>query len=80
MPEETGAPLWGDRERTRETLDRFFSEAVPPTRRQDIWAICVDMGEPVRLSLREHVPAPLPHHLAPGAPVATVAGLPEARL
>jgi Transposase len=51
MPEE-GAPLWVGLERTRETLDRFFAEALPPTRRRVIRAVCVDMWEPVRLSLQ----------------------------
>ena len=27
---ETGEPLWAGRDRTRETLDRFFAEALPP--------------------------------------------------
>jgi transposase len=33
---ETGEPLWVGRERKRETLDRFFAEALPPRRR---WAV-----------------------------------------
>jgi len=40
---ETGEPLWVGLERTRETLARFFAEALPPTRRRVIRAVCVDM-------------------------------------
>ena len=53
---ETGEPLWVGRERKRETLDRFFAEALPPARRRAIRAVCVDMWEPFRLSLQEHLP------------------------
>ena len=53
---ETGEPLWVGLERKRETLDRFFVEALPPARRRAVWAVCVDMCEPVWLSLKEHVP------------------------
>src|SRR6266568_859936 len=53
---ETGEPLWMDRERKRETLDRFFVEALPPARRRAVRAVCVDMWEPFRLSLQEHLP------------------------
>ena len=53
---ETGEPLWVGRERKRETLDRFFAEALPPRRRRAIRAVCVDMWEPFRLSLQEHLP------------------------
>ncbi len=53
---ESGEPLWVGLERKRETLDRFFAEALPPARRRAIRAVCVDMWEPFRLSLREHVP------------------------
>src|SRR5947209_18121991 len=45
-----------DRERKRETLDRFFVEALPPARRRAIRAVCVDMWEPFRLSLQAHLP------------------------
>ncbi len=53
---DTGEPLWVGLERKRETLDRFFAEALPPTRRRAIRAVCVDMWEPFRLSLQEHLP------------------------
>jgi len=53
---ETGEPLWVGLERKRETLDRFFAEALPPARRRAVRAVCVDMWEPFRLSLQEHVP------------------------
>jgi transposase len=53
---ESGEPIWMGRERKRETLDRFFAEALPPRRRQAIRAVCVDMWEPFRLSLQEHLP------------------------
>jgi transposase len=53
---ETGEPLWVGLERKQETLDRFFAEALPPARRRAIRAVCVDMWEPFRLSLQEHLP------------------------
>jgi transposase len=53
---ETGEPLWVGRERKQETLDRFFTEALPPARRRAVRAVCVDMWEPFRLSLQEHLP------------------------
>jgi len=53
---ETGEPLWVGLERKRETLDRFFAEALPRRRRRTVRAVCVDMWEPFRLSLREHLP------------------------
>jgi len=53
---ETGEPLWVGRERKQETLDRFFAEALPPARRRAVRAVCVDMWEPFRLSLQEHLP------------------------
>jgi transposase len=49
---ESGEPIWMGRERKRETLDRFFAEALPPRRRRAIRAVCVDMWEPFRLSLQ----------------------------
>jgi transposase len=53
---ETGEPLWVGRERKQETLDRFFADALPPARRRAVRAVCVDMWEPFRLSLQEHLP------------------------
>ena len=53
---ETGEPLWVGLERKRETLDRFFAEALPLARCRAVRAVCVDMWEPFRLSLREHLP------------------------
>ena len=53
---ETGEPLWVGRERKQETLDRFFAEALSPARRRAVRAVCVDMWEPFRLSLQEHLP------------------------
>lgn len=53
---ETGEPLWVGRERKRETLDRFFAEALPRARRRAVRAVCVDMWEPFVQSLRVHVP------------------------
>jgi transposase len=53
---ELGEPLWVGRERKRETLDRFFAEALPPPRRRAIRAVCVDMWEPFTQSLRQHLP------------------------
>jgi len=53
---ETGEPLWAGPERKRETLDRFFTEYLPPRRRRWVRAVCVDMWEPYLQSLREHLP------------------------
>ncbi len=53
---ETGEPLWAGRDRKRETLDRFFAEALPPARRRAVRAACVDMWEPFTQSLRTHLP------------------------
>jgi len=53
---ETAEPLWVGLERKQETLDRFFAEALSPTRRRAVRAVCVDMWEPFRLSLQEHLP------------------------
>jgi len=53
---ETREPLWMGKERKRETLDRFFAEALPPARRWRVTAVCVDMWEPFRLSLKAHLP------------------------
>ena len=53
---ETGEPLWAGRDRKRETLDRFFAEALPPARRRAIRAVCVDMWEPFTQSVRTHLP------------------------
>jgi transposase len=52
----SGEPVWLGRQRKRETLDRFFTEALPPRRRRAIRAVCVDMWEPFRLSLQAHLP------------------------
>jgi transposase len=52
----TREPLWMGQDRKRETLDRFFAEALPPGRRRSIRAVCVDMWEPFRLSLQTHLP------------------------
>jgi len=53
---ETREPLWMGKERKRETLDRFFAEALPPRLRRAVQAVCVDMWEPFRQSLRPHLP------------------------
>jgi transposase len=53
---ETAEPLWVGRDRKRETLDRFFAEALPPARRRAVRAVCVDMWEPFAQSLRAHLP------------------------
>jgi len=54
-----GEPLWVGLERKRETLDRFFAEALPPQRRRAVRAVCVDMWEPFTQSLRTHLPEAL---------------------
>jgi transposase len=53
---ETAEPIWMGQDRKRETLDRFFAEALPARRRRAIRAVCVDMWEPFRLSLQAHLP------------------------
>jgi transposase len=53
---ERGEPLWVGLERKRETLDRFFAEALPRRQRRAVRAVCVDMWEPFAQSLRAHLP------------------------
>jgi transposase len=53
---DRGEPIWAGPERKRETLDRFFAEALPPRRRRAVRAVCVDMWEPFAQSLRAHLP------------------------
>ena len=53
---EAGEPLWMGQDRKRETLDRFFAEALPPRRRRAVRAVCVDMWKPFVQSLRAHLP------------------------
>jgi transposase len=40
---ETGEPIWIGCERKRETLDRFFAEALPRRRRRFLRAVCVHL-------------------------------------
>lgn len=49
-------PIWAGPERKKETLDRFFAEALPPRRRRAVRAVCVDMWKPFLRSLRQHLP------------------------
>jgi transposase len=49
-------PLWMGQDRKRETLDRFFAEALPPPQRWRVRAVCVDRWAPFRLSLQAHLP------------------------
>src|SRR5712692_7287509 len=53
---DTGEPLWAGRDRKRETLDRFFTEALPPARRRAVRAVCVDMWEPFTQSVHTYLP------------------------
>jgi transposase len=53
---DLGEPIWAGLERKRETLDRFFAEALPPRRRRAVRAVCVDMWEPFAQSLRTYLP------------------------
>jgi len=53
---ETGEPVWFGRERKKETLDEFFENELSRRQRMRITAVCVDMWEPFRLSLEQHVP------------------------
>jgi hypothetical protein len=51
--------LWLGRERKRQTLDRYFAEALPRRRRRFVRAVWVDMWEPFVQSLRvPRAPAP----------------------
>ena len=52
---ETGEPLWFGRER-KETLDEFFRGELRSSQRRRIEAVCVDMGEPFRLSIEQWAP------------------------
>jgi hypothetical protein len=49
-------PVWFGRERKKETLDEFFETELSRRQRMRIMAVCVDMWEPFRLSLEQHVP------------------------
>jgi transposase len=53
---EFGEPLWAGPDRTKETLDRFFAEQLPPRRRRSVKAVCIDMCAPFVASIREHLP------------------------
>ena len=53
---ETGEPVWMGQDRKRETLDRYFAEALPRQHRRFVRAVCVDMWEPFVQSLRVHLP------------------------
>ncbi len=53
---EAGEPIWAGPDRTRESLDRFFADRLPPRHRRSVRAVCVDMWEPYLQSLREHLP------------------------
>lgn len=53
---ELGEPIWAGPDRKRESLDRFFAEALPPRRRRAVRAVCVDMHEPFVQSIRTHLP------------------------
>jgi len=53
---ETGEPVWFGRERKKETLDEFVENELRRRQRMRITAVCVDMWEPFRLSLEQHVP------------------------
>jgi len=49
-------PIWAGPEKKRQTLDRFFAEALPPRRRRAVRAVCVDMCGSFLPSIREHLP------------------------
>lgn len=53
---DAGEPIWAGPERKKATLDRFFSEYLPPRRRRAVRAVCVDMWQPFLESVREHLP------------------------
>src|SRR6202011_4331328 len=53
---ETGEPLWFGRDGKQETRDEFFEKQLSAFQRSAIWAACVDMHEPYRLSLEQWVP------------------------
>ena len=52
----TREPRWVGQDRKRETLDRFFAEALPKNWRRSSRAVCVDMEEPAARSPRAHLP------------------------
>lgn len=53
---ELGEPIWAGPDRKQETLDRFFSEKLPPRRRRAVRAVCMDMWKPYLQSVRQHLP------------------------
>ena len=53
---EAGEPIWAAPDRKQETLDRFFSDRLPPPRRRAVRAVCMDMWRPFLASVREHLP------------------------
>jgi transposase len=53
---DIGEPIWTGEGRSKETLDRFFAEQLPPRQRRSVQAVCVDMAAPFAASIREHLP------------------------
>lgn len=53
---EIGEPIWAGPDRKQATLDRFFSEKLPPRRRRAVRAVCMDMWKPYLQSVRQHLP------------------------
>ena len=53
---ELGEPIWAGPDRKQDTLDRFFSEKLPPRRRRAVRAVCMDMWKPYLQSVRQHLP------------------------
>ena len=53
---ETGEPVWFGEERKKETLDRFFQNALTSRQRQHIQAACLDMWKPFRVSIEQWAP------------------------
>jgi transposase len=53
---ELGEPICAGEDRKRQTLDRFFSEQLPPRLRRAVRAVCVDMYEAFIGSIGQHLP------------------------
>lgn len=53
---QAGEPIWAAPDPKKETLDRYFAQRLPPSRRREVRAVCVDLWQPFLQSLREHLP------------------------
>ncbi len=53
---ESGEPLWFGQDRTKKTLDEFFSGQLSGRQRPNIEAACIDMWRPFKMSILEWSP------------------------